>query len=206
VRSEFDAIHARTVDLFDLTGVEPGMNRFVWDLRYAPATEVTGFREPTSDDYSASVDGPTVVPGTYSVELQYATTTLTQPLHVSLDPRLHPTADDLDARLALEMKIHTTLDALDRRLDAAIASAQALPAGKRARVDAAIGDLVQLQIHSSEGDVLHETKLREQLAFLANELESAYERPTAAEYATYDDLTARVDAGEARLQQALAHR
>jgi photosystem II stability/assembly factor-like uncharacterized protein len=206
VRSELDAIHARALDLDALTAVEPGMNRFVWDLRCTPATEVVGFREPTADDFSASVDGPTIVPGTYTVTLQYASTTLTQPLHVLLDPRLHPTAEDLDARLALEMQIHTTLDALDRMLNLALTTAQALPDSKRREIDATVGELVQLQIHSSEGDVLHETKVREQLAFLANALEIAYEKPTAAEYAAYGDLKARAEAGEQRLQSAMLAR
>jgi hypothetical protein len=206
VRSELDAIHARALDLDALSAVEPGMNRFVWDLRYAPATEVLGFREPGADDFSASVDGPTVVPGNYTVTLQYASTTLSQPLHVLLDPRLHPTVDDLEARLELEMQIHTTLDALDRMLNLAITTAQALPDSKRHEIDATLGELVQLQIHSSEGDVLHETKVREQLAFLANELETAYEKPTAAEYAAYGVLKARAEVGEERLQRAMLAR
>jgi hypothetical protein len=47
---------------------------------------------------------------------------------------------------------------------------------------------------------MHETKLREQLAFLMNSLEGAYARPTAAEYAAYQDLKTQVTAGETKLQ------
>jgi len=140
------------------------------------------------------------VPGTYSVVLQYGATKLTQPLTVQLDPRLHPAPGDLDARLALEMRVHQSLDELDTTLNAALAAAPKLPPAKRVQLEAAIGELVQFDIHSSEGDLMHESRLRSHLAFLANELETAYEKPTAAEYAAYDEFKAQADAGVAQLR------
>jgi hypothetical protein len=204
IRGELDAIHQRALDLADLTAIEPGMNKFQWDLRYAPATEVAGFHEPLADDFRASVDGPTIVPGAYSVVLQYGGLKLTQTLAVRLDPRLHPAAGDLDARLALEMRVHETLDKLNSTINAALAATQKLPPEKRPALETAIAGLVQLDIHSSEGDLLHETKVRSHLAFLANELETAYEKPTAAEYAAFDELKAQADAGVARLEGFLS--
>ncbi|MGZ3576327.1 MAG: WD40/YVTN/BNR-like repeat-containing protein [Vulcanimicrobiaceae bacterium] len=199
VREQLDATHQRALDLQETTAIEPGMNAFQWNMRYAPAMDVPGFRTVGTDDFPDTSDGPTIAPGTYTVVLQYGANKLTQPLHVQLDPRLHPAAADLDARLALEMQIHKTLDDLDKAIAAAMAARNRLPAGKREQVDREIDNLVQLNIHSSEADVLHETKLREQIGFLGNSLEAAYERPTAAEYATYDDLRAEAAAGEARL-------
>jgi photosystem II stability/assembly factor-like uncharacterized protein len=204
IRYELDAIHLRALDLHELTGVEPGMNLFQWDMRYAPATEVTGFKEPTTDDFRASVDGPTIVPGTYTVVLQYGEKKLTQPLLLQLDPRLHATAADLDTRLALEMQVHDTLNALDTTLNTALAAMPKLGSHNRAQLEAAVADLVGLDVHSSEGDVLHETKLREHLAFLGNELETAYEKPTAAETASFADLEAEALAGESRLRNLMA--
>jgi photosystem II stability/assembly factor-like uncharacterized protein len=206
IRYEMNAIQRRALDVHEATGIEPGMNRFAWDLRYPPATDVKGFKEPEADNYSASVDGPTIVPGDYTIVLRYGGRELVQPLHVKLDPRLHATPADLDARLALEMRIHATLDNLDATINAARVAALKLPPPQRGRVAAAVADLVQFDIHSSEGDVLHEDKLRSHLAFLANELESAYARPTAAELATFDDLAAQAAAGEARLKSAVAAR
>jgi hypothetical protein len=184
------------------TAVKAGMNVFQWDLRYPPAADVPGFRTLGTDDYPDTSDGPRVVPGTYGVVLQYGSTKLVQPLVVRLDPRLHPTAVDLDARLALEMKIHDTIDGMDKQIAAAMAARDRLAPGKRAAIDAAIANLVMLKVNSSEADVLYEAKLREQLAFLANEIEAAYTRPTAAEYSTYEDILADVTAGLARLSAA----
>ena len=112
---------------------------------------------------------------------------------------MHPAAGDLEARLALEMQVSATIDGLDRAIAAAMAARSKLPPAKSAEVDRAIGDLILLNVHSSEADVLHESKLREQLGFLNGSLEGALQRPTAAEYATYNDLRALATAGEERL-------
>jgi hypothetical protein len=206
IRYEMNATQRRVLDLHEATGIAPGMNRFAWDLRYAPATEVNGFKEPEADNYSAGVVGPTIVPGDYTVVLRYGEQKFVQRLRVKLDPRLNATAEDLAARLALEMRIRAALDKLDSTINAAQAAATKLGPQQRGRVEAAIADLVQLDIHSTEGDLAHEDKLRSHLAFLANELDSAYARPTAAESAAFDELAAQAAAGEARLESAVAAR
>ncbi len=185
-----DAAQDRQRALEKLTSVEAGMNAFQWDLRYAPAYDPPGFRISPTDDFPDSGDGPTIVPGTYTAVLQYGGQTLRAPLTVRLDPRLHPTAGDLAARLALELQIRGAMDRLDRAIAAAMTQHED------------VSDLIQLDIHSSESDVLHPTKIREQLGFLLNSLEGAYQRPTAAEYQTFDDLNALATAGEARLAPA----
>jgi len=117
-----------------------------------------------------------------------------------LDLRMHATTADLEARLALEMQIRTSIDALDRAIVAAMDGRKRLSAAQVAGVNSEIADLVLLDVNSSEADLLHETKVREQLGFLLNSLEGAYQRPTAAEYAAYKDLAALAEAGEARLK------
>jgi photosystem II stability/assembly factor-like uncharacterized protein len=193
-----------------LTAIQPGMNRFQWDLRYPPATEVTGFQPPAAagglDD---TVDGPTVVPGEYTAVLSFGGQTSRQPFRVSLDPRLHPAPADLAARLALQLQIHSTLDALDRKINQAIAARKRLAASGAdtaavAALNRAIDDVVQLKIQSSEGSLVFPTKLRSHLAYLAADLALSYTRPTSAEYAVYNKLAAQAAAGEKRLDAALA--
>ncbi len=115
---------------------------------------------------------------------------------VHLDPRSHATLADLQARLALEQQILGTIDSLDRAIVAA--------AGARGQAaTAANGEAAQLLAmdnNSSEADVMHGTRVREQLAFLLNSLENSYSKPTAAEYDAYHDLSALATAGEARLK------
>ncbi|HKU82178.1 MAG TPA: hypothetical protein VJP76_08420, partial [Candidatus Tumulicola sp.] len=202
-QDKLDATAVRAIDLRYATGVKPGINAFRWNLRYPPAFDVPGFRPSPTDDWPDTADGPTIVPGSYRVTLQYGTASVSAALAVELDPRLHPAAGDLEARLALETQILDTIDGLDRTIAAAMAERGRLPAAQRGPIDAEIGDLVQLDIHSSEADTMHPTKVREQLAVLMNSLEGAYDRPTAAEYATYQDLKALADAGEAKLKTAI---
>ncbi len=186
-------------------GVVAGANRFQWDLRYPSATDVTGFRSPVAagglDD---SVLGPTVVPGTYSVVLDYGGHAAQQSFEVALDPRLHVDQSDLAARLALGLRIHNALDGLDRTLNRAIAMRNRLHGSERAALDREIGQLVQLDIHSSEGDLLHESKLHSHLAYLAAEVELSYTAPTDAENAVAEQLIGDAQQGEARLRAAMS--
>jgi photosystem II stability/assembly factor-like uncharacterized protein len=201
-----------------LTAIEPGMNRFQWNLRYPDATEVEGFYPPiAAGGLEDDVDGPVVVPGTYGVVLDYGGSKSRQTFRVALDPRIQVGSDALEARLGLELKIHDTLDSLDRTINRAIDARKALePAaagrGRKARrareaaaaLDREIGALVQLDLHSSEGTLLHEAKLRSHLAYLAAEVGLAYARPTPAEMAVFGKLQEEATTGSRRLEAAIA--
>ncbi|HUZ49674.1 MAG TPA: glycosyl hydrolase [Candidatus Dormibacteraeota bacterium] len=198
--------------------VHAGVNRFVWNLRYPDATEVTGFKPPiAAGGLPDTVDGPIVTPGRYAVALTAGGSTITKPFDVALDPRLHATAEDLEARLALQQRIHATLNQLDvtinraiatrDRLNAAVVSHRVTPAKARpvlAALDTTIHALVQLKIQSSEGSLLHATKLRSHLAYLAADIDLAYLRPTTAQYAVFEDLDHQATVGEASLNAAIA--
>ncbi|HVC01869.1 MAG TPA: hypothetical protein VND80_06675 [Steroidobacteraceae bacterium] len=201
-----------------LTAITPGMNRLQWNLRYPDATEVTGFEPPiAAGGLPDEVSGPVVTPGRYTAVLDYGGRKTERGFDVALDPRLHPAAGALQRRLALQLRIHAALNALDRTLNRAIAVRERLNAAiadrglgrataraALASLDGAIGDLVDLEIRSSEGSLLHETKLRSHLAYLAAGIELAYAQPTAAQYAVFDSLDREAKAGERRLRAAIA--
>jgi photosystem II stability/assembly factor-like uncharacterized protein len=183
--------------------IEPGANRFIWDLRYPDATEVTGFNVPiAAGGEEDAVSGPVVLPGTYRVTLNYGGTTSQATFNVALDPRIRVDSDALAARFALEQRIYSTLDSLDRKINEAIAVRSRV--GRNAALDAGVADAVQLDIKSSEGALLHETKLRDHLAFLAADVDMAYDRPTAAQYAVFDELQGQAASAQARLDAAIA--
>jgi photosystem II stability/assembly factor-like uncharacterized protein len=200
------------------TAIEPGMNAFQWDLRYPEAAEVTGFEPPVAagglDD---NVDGPVVVPGTYSVVLDYGGQESKQSFDVALDPNLHASQDDLAARLALELKIHMALDTLDKKLNEANALRGKLESAERQHklteaqagaalsgLNSAISNVVELRIQSSEGSVIYETRLRSHLAYLAADVDLAYQRPVAAEYSVFDHLNQEAETGGQKLDDAIA--
>jgi hypothetical protein len=71
----------------------PGMNRFAWDLRYGGPGE------------EASVAGPQVLPGTYTVRLTAAGRSYTQPLKVKLDPRSAAAPAEIQKRFDLSISL-----------------------------------------------------------------------------------------------------
>jgi hypothetical protein len=188
---------------YEATGITAGANHFQWDLRYPDATEVTGFNPPiAAGGEEDDVSGPVVLPGTYAVTLDYGGSRSRASFNVALDPRIHVEPGALAARFALEQRIHAALDALDRDVNAAMAlRSRGAP---NAALDAAIANAVQLHITSSEGSLLHETKLRDRLAYLAADIDMAYDRPTAAQYAVFDELDGLAKAAQAKLASAMA--
>ena len=218
VRDNLTPTQQRQAALAKLTAIAPGMNRLQWNLRYPDATEVTGFQAPVAaGGLPDSVEGPVVLPGRYTVVLDYGGHSTQQPFEVALDPRLHPAAGALQQRLALQQRIHGALDTLDSTLNQAIAMRARLDtamAGDKpdktrahaalAALDHGIGDLVQLDIKASEGSLLHETRLRSHLAYLAADVDLAYDKPTPAQYQVFDQLDHQAQAGEKQLRAAIA--
>ncbi len=105
---------------------DQGLNRFTWDLRYpAPKTlrygyfgEHLDYIEYTLADHAIPGDtpreqpnGPFVVPGTYSVVLRVDGQSYTQPLTVTLDPRVRVSQADLVQQLDTERNISAAMSA-----------------------------------------------------------------------------------------------
>ncbi len=218
VRDNRTPLEEKMEGLAKLTAIAPGMNRFQWDLRYADATDVTGFEPPEETDaLVADNSGPRINPGRYTAVLEYNGHTVRQAFAVALDPRLHTTDAAMQQSLALQLRIHAAVDRLDRNINQAIAVrhqlGQAIAAHRitaaqagaaRAALDQAITAVVQLDVHSSEGDVMHEMRLRSFLAYLQSDVGLSYVAPNAAEVATFDRLERQALAGETKLQTAVA--
>jgi len=214
--SEEPAVQQDQEALEKLTAINPGMNRFQWDLRYAPPLQVVDYHLPEPAAGEADmVSGPMVTPGTYKVVLTYGGQKSEQSFTVALDPRLHATQQDLDARLALCQQVEADLNALDKDLNDAIASrdrlnkavtdgtvSQTEAAGALDALNSAIGDAVQMNNFASEEDLMHEVKLHGLLAFLGADVEWGYTRPTAAQYAVFHQLDGQSKTSEQKLEAA----
>ncbi len=147
------------------TAVEPGMNRFQWNLRYPDAVDVKGIFN--SGFSAAEPVGPEVMPGTYYVTLSYDGATQKQPFVVKLDPRLQTTQAELQQRFDLLMQLHDAVNQLDTNLNQAIAARDALRkavanGGAQDHAQEALDDLnrdidglVDLKIQSGEGALVY---------------------------------------------------
>jgi photosystem II stability/assembly factor-like uncharacterized protein len=84
-----------------------GSHRFVWDLRIPPPGSVR-HEYPISaivHDTPRYPLGPAVMPGTYTVKLEAAGQTLTQPIEIKMDPRVSTPTDELKQQFDLASRI-----------------------------------------------------------------------------------------------------
>jgi photosystem II stability/assembly factor-like uncharacterized protein len=84
-----------------------GAHRFVWDLRTPPPASLR-HEYPISaivDDTPRLPVGPAVMPGMYTVKLDVAAQTYTQPLEIKMDPRITAPVDHLDQQFRLASRI-----------------------------------------------------------------------------------------------------
>lgn len=72
---------------------EPGMHRFVWDLRYGHRGKAV--QAGVDEEGSQRVLGPLVLPRSYQIRLTVNGRAFTQPLQVIMDPRSRATASEL---------------------------------------------------------------------------------------------------------------
>jgi photosystem II stability/assembly factor-like uncharacterized protein len=197
------------------TAVEPGMNRFQWNLRYPNAVDVKGI---FNSGFSAAVPvGPEVVPGTYDVTLDYGGAAQKQSFQIRLDPRLPTTQAELQQRFDLLMRIHEALNGLDTQLNKAIDARDALQkavAEKKLSASAAklaldhlsrdIEDLVDLKIQSGEGALVYPGLLRSWLTSIASQVSLALVPPTPAMVQVANGYIEDAGAGVSRLQADVA--
>lgn len=197
----------REIDAFD-TPVHAGLNRFTWDLRTLPLSgeRTVQDKRPYYIFYPMRIEGPQVLPGTYTVEVDDGARTLRVPCDVRMDPHHAASAADLQAQfLALQR-----LDALQEQAEVAIARLDDLArqiAHRRGPTEILRGDVEAFghQV-AAELDRLRNAepsgyrapaRLSEQLAYLRDTIEQYDGPPTQAQLQliqTYRSDLAVVDA------------
>lgn len=173
----------------------PGMNRFVWNLRYPSPPAL-------SHDYSIAAvigrntpalpQGPLVLPGIYTVRLIVAGRHYDQSLNVRMDPRVATPASGLQKQFDLALRISQGLSQDDeaymeiRSLEPQLKKAEdTLASNRRARqAAAAVKDLGQkaAEIENGahgNGGIEGLGQLNADLASLETTVESADAAPTA---------------------------
>jgi photosystem II stability/assembly factor-like uncharacterized protein len=196
---------------------EPGMNRFVWDMRYPEAATVEGFVTR-----SGVLDGPSAPPGRYQARLSVAGQTLTAWLEIQPDPRVAATQADLEAQFALLLQIRDkvtevheavgTLRGIRRQVEEWERRSAGLDAHEKvARAASAITEqlstiedaLIQVRAMEDDDTLRFPTKLNFKLADLYNVVASADAAPTRQAREVFADLAARADQQTQRLRAVL---
>ncbi len=186
-----------------------GWNRFVWDLRHAPATKIEG-TDPVAEK---AFDGPVVAPGDYTVMLKIGETELSQPFRIVPPSGIDATADDLEAQEDLLLRIHGEVDRMARtlnrmrdlrgQLDAVAKRAKASEGGEEiaGEVEALRDKALEIEktiqvpdLRPGWGDSINAgARLWEKLTGLPAAVQLGDYRPTDAAEAVFADLKARVD-------------
>jgi photosystem II stability/assembly factor-like uncharacterized protein len=194
--------------------VRQGMNRFVWDLRYPPATEFPGLIM-----WAAATRGPMAPPGAYQVRLTAAGATRTQSFRVSRNPMLTRVTDaDLVEQFTLAKRIGDRVseanDAVIRIRALKDQIADRLGKTKDKKI-LATGDTLKTKLTDIEGEIYqhrnrssqdplnYPIKLNNKLAALQGIVESGDSKPTDQSYAVFKELSGRLDAELGRLQAVL---
>lgn len=84
--------------------VEPGLNRFTWNMRYSDAEGFDGLIM-----WGGSLEGPVAIPGDYQVKLKYQETCLESSFSIMADPRSSSTQHDLAAQFDFLISARDTL-------------------------------------------------------------------------------------------------
>jgi photosystem II stability/assembly factor-like uncharacterized protein len=192
-----------------------GLNRFVWDLRYEPASKVPGIAT-----WSGSPVGPLAVPGKYELRLIAEGKTYTAPIEVKEDPRIQVSLEDLQKQFDLALKIsdrvavahdavnqirglRSQLAALKKRLGADSKYGEIVAAADKlsAEITATEEAIIQPKSKSGEDPLNYPVRLADQMMALGHTVDSADAAPTQASYAVFEDLDAKIEEQVAKWKQ-----
>lgn len=184
-----------------------GMNRFAWDLRGEDPVQTPGAF------YSGDGPrGPKVMPGDYQVKLTVGSKTQTAPLKVVMDPRIKIDNDALQKQFDLNIQVrdrisqlHTAINEIrevksqikflrarfgeDDKVKPALDAADDL-AKKMSAVE---GELIQVNMKSSEGNLVFPNKLNERFDSFSHFIDGANAAPTQPQYDVFKTLSDELD-------------
>ncbi len=198
--------------------VKQGMNRFVWNMRYADASKFEGLIL-----WSGGTQGPSAIPGTYTARLTYKDNTQEVPFEIKADPRTKVTPADLQAQFQFLSEIRDKLtethdaiksirevrkqitDVTGRVKNEAdkkeIAEAVKKMNDKLTRIEET---LYQTKNRSGQDPLNFPVRLNDKLAGVASDAAAGDFAPTEQSYAVKKELTAQMDAELAKLKSVMS--
>jgi hypothetical protein len=191
---------------------EPGLNRWVWNMRYPDATKVDD-DDNANEMLEGAISGPQVPPGTYRVQLKVGEQTFEQEFEIRKDPRVSASDADLREQFTVLRGLHSRLSethnainqvrAIRRRAEDWAARArdkpelQAVAQAAQAvldRLKPIEAELIQVEIKSRGDVLLFPARLNSKLGYLTGVVASADAAPTASSKQVFGDLSKRVRA------------
>jgi hypothetical protein len=163
--------------------MKPGMNRFVWDLRYPGGPAGGGDMEGGGPGGGAG-GGPLAAPGTYRARLTAGGVTRTESFTVRIDPRVAKdgvTVADLVEQTKFALKVRDFL-AETRQLSVRVRQAMEAKRGDQAKLQSLWERLV------TKGGPYEDQMFIDQVANVSREINQADQKVGASAYERYNDL------------------
>jgi photosystem II stability/assembly factor-like uncharacterized protein len=197
-----------------------GLQRAVWDLRHEGAEKIKGAKIDSGDP----AEGPTALPGTYTLKLTVGGKAYATPVEVRLDPRVTVPAADLEEQLAFALALRDDLARLSgivhdlrsvREQAKARASSVARLPGAAPLTEAAEAlarkcDALEDRLHNPKAEVAYDilampggAKLYSRLAPLYSAAVDGDARPTQGMREVYAALRKELDALSAEWKAVL---
>jgi photosystem II stability/assembly factor-like uncharacterized protein len=203
-------------------GVEAGLNRFVWDMRYAGATPFQGLVMWGAQPQQ----GPLAVPGSYQARVTADGHAVTQPFTIVMDPRTKVTPAELQEQFNLAIKVRDRVSEANEAVVAVrrvreqvndrIEKAKfAERDTSRTPVTTALESLkmkltgveeavYQVRNRSGQDPLNFPIKLNNKIAHLMGVIEGADARPTDQTHAAFSELSTELQAQLDKLNEALS--
>jgi len=186
-----------------------GLNRYIWDLRYADAKTFPGLIL-----WAGNTRGPRAAPGMYTVRVNG----VSERIEVRKDPRLTTSPADYAAQLELSLQLRDKLSETHQAILDIRAAKEQLTAGSarwkdqaaaQALIDAAAElekrltaievELYQTRNRSNQDPLNYPIKLNNKLAALLGVVQSADAAPTEQSKTLYEELATAINAQLAKL-------
>jgi hypothetical protein len=195
--------------------VDSGMNRFVWDRRYADAAKVPG-----AIMWSGSIDGPEAIPGKYQVRLKIGDKSWTRLFEIRKDPRVQTSQEEFKEQFDFLIEIRdkvseahravNTIRDIRKQTEDLVAWLEKHPSKDTvASVSKKLNEqlktveeeIIQVKIKSGQDALNYPIKLNDKIATLSGVVSSADTRPTKQSYDVFTELSAKLDTNLARFKQ-----
>lgn len=180
----------------------PGLNKFIWNLRYPDATTFPGIIM-----WAGGVQGPRISPGKYQVRITVDGKSQTQSLSIKPDPRLKTTPEEYAKQLSLALQVRDKLsetnagvvkvrdvrkqlEEFTKRDDKKVADAAKALIGKLTAIEE---ELYQTKNRASEDPLNFPIKLNNKLAYVLGTVSNSESQPTNQSYMVYEDLATQVN-------------
>jgi len=195
--------------------LKPGMNRFVWNMRYADAEAFDGLIM-----WSGRLTGPRAIPGTYKAKLTVNGSTMESPFDIVKDPRTSASPADIKEQFDFLVgvrdkvtethkaikKLRTMRDQINRVTDPLKDKAEMkdlTDMGKSIldEMKKIEETLYQTKNRSGQDPLNFPVRLNDKLAGLASEADGGDYKPTEQVKAVYKEIAGKIDVQLAALNK-----